>query len=121
GDTLADTEVGMPAEEAGGGSVAAVAHARLESQARGIEGEAHAEVDGEGIARNPTHGCTQPRAGAAGARNELRHFKLGIAHEAVAGLPLPGGGSGLQVVLDALEAVARIGDAARERHHDGEA
>src|SRR6185437_14899064 len=120
GCSIADTEVWMPAEETGGGTVAAVAHPCLEREAGGIEDEAHREIDVERITCPAADRRAQGRPRGTRLCHELRDGKVRIAHEAVARPALSRGCSGLQIVLGAIEAVARIGDPAGEGRHDPE-
>jgi len=121
GAAVTDMEVRVPAEEAGRGLAAAIAHSRLERESGLIEGEAHGEVDRKRIARPLVDRGAQCRPCASGIRGELGDVKVVVAHETVAALPLSGGRAGLQIVLPPIEAIARLGDTARKGHHDGEA
>ena len=115
-------EIRMPAEEARREVVADVLHARIQAQARVIQGELDCQVDRMRVARARTNRRGgQPHAGGRIVGSQPVEVEQRITHEAMAAGPFAAGHARVQILRYAVEAVARIGDAAGERHHDREA
>src|SRR5699024_8099754 len=102
---VAQAQVRVPAEEAGRGGVAGVAHGRFQVQAAGVQGEGDFQVQRKRIPGMRVGGdgvAAKPHAGAGVVRVGGQQLEIGAFHEAVHDAALAHGGARLQVVVVAV-------------------